>query len=144
MEAAGRLLHRNWDLYDTRHTVFECRGMAPAELEAGYWRAYRDFYRWGSILRGAWTKPTWIQAGRHAAYAAGWKKFEPLWDALIRARQAAYALPVLESVLEAFGRHGTGEISPRRGTSAAHARRAPRDQPDTARGAAGTLFALPE
>ena len=27
MEADGRLLHRDWDLYDTRHVVFETRGM---------------------------------------------------------------------------------------------------------------------
>ena len=27
--------------------------MSAATLEAGYWRAYRDFYRWGSIARGA-------------------------------------------------------------------------------------------
>jgi radical SAM superfamily enzyme YgiQ (UPF0313 family) len=144
MEAAGRLLHRDWDLYDTRHAVFRTRLMQPAELEAGYWQAYRDFYRWGSILQGARTKPTWIQAGRHVAYAAGWKKFERLWDALIRARQVAYALPVLESVLEAFGRSRPAEISPRRGTSAADSADAPAEQPGTAEGAAGTLFAFPE
>jgi len=45
MAADGRLLHRNWDLYDTRHTVFRTRGMSEQALEAGYWRAYRDFYR---------------------------------------------------------------------------------------------------
>jgi radical SAM superfamily enzyme YgiQ (UPF0313 family) len=104
MVAAGRLLHRNWDLYDTRHTVFRCRGMAPAELEAGYRRAYRDFYRWGSILRGARTQSAWTGVLRHLAYAGGWKKFEPLWDAIIRTRQVARALPVLESVLGGFGR----------------------------------------
>jgi len=53
MEGQGRILHRDWDLYDTRHVVFETRGMKAEELEAGYWRAYRDFYRWGSIFRGA-------------------------------------------------------------------------------------------
>ena len=48
----------NWDLYDTRHVVYRPARMSPEALEAGYWRAYRDFYRWGSILRGARTKPT--------------------------------------------------------------------------------------
>ncbi len=99
MEAEGRILHRDWDLYDTRHVVYETRGMKAAELEAGYWRAYRDFYTWGSILRGAATKPTWRGRIRHAAYAAGWKKFEPLWDFIIRMRNASRALPVLEAVL---------------------------------------------
>lgn len=99
MEAEGRILHRDWDLYDTRHVVYETRGMKAAELEAGYWRAYRDFYSWGSIFRGAATKPTWRGRIRHAAYAAGWKKFEPLWDFIIRLRNASRALPVLEAVL---------------------------------------------
>ena len=99
MEAEGRILHRDWELYDTRHVVFATRGMSGEELEAGYWRAYRDFYRWGSILRGASTKPEWSGGLRHFAYAAGWKKFEPLWDWVIRARRVARMLPVLEAVL---------------------------------------------
>ncbi len=41
---------------------------------------------------------------RHAAYAAGWKKFEPLWDLVIRAKRTALMLPVLETVLSEFGR----------------------------------------
>ena len=84
LEAEGRLLHRDWDLYDTRHAVFAPRGMTAAQLEAGYWRAYRDFYRWGSILRAAATKPTLAGRLRHVAYAGGWKKLEPLWDLVIR------------------------------------------------------------
>jgi len=99
MESEGRILHRNWDLYDTRHVVFHTRAMQAAALEAGYWRAYRDFYRWGSILRGASRKATWAGRLRHAAYAAGWKKFEPLWDLVIRARRVCQMLPVLEAVL---------------------------------------------
>src|SRR4029077_14232158 len=39
MEAEGRILHRDWELYDTRHVVFATRGMSGEELEAGYWRA---------------------------------------------------------------------------------------------------------
>ena len=130
MEAEGRLLHRDWDLYDTRHTVFRCKGMTPEDLEAGYWRAYRDFYRWGSILRGAATKPTWAGALRHAAYAGGWKKFEPLWDAVIRARQVTHALPALEAVLNGFGRRG--KAVPREGAAAGRPR------------PAGTLFSAHE
>jgi radical SAM superfamily enzyme YgiQ (UPF0313 family) len=103
MKAQGRLLHSDWDLYDTRHAVFRHPAMTAEELEGGYWRAYRDFYRWGSILRGASTKPS-LRAGlRHVAYAAGWKKFEPLWDWIIRTRRTAAALPVLEAVLRGFG-----------------------------------------
>ncbi|TCO45284.1 B12-binding domain-containing radical SAM protein [Actinocrispum wychmicini] len=124
MAAAKRLLHSDWDLYDTRHVVFEPAGMSARELETGYWNAYRDFYRWGSILRGAKTKPTSRGKLRHAAYAAGWKKFEPLWDLVIRAKRAGQALPLLETVLSWPGadrlpvagrdglRRGAGPVAP--------------------------------
>ncbi len=101
MEAEGRLLHRDWDLYDTRHAVFEPRGMSAAQLEAGYWHAYRDFYRWSSIVRAAATKPTLAGRVRHAAYAGGWKKLEPLWDLVIRSGLVARTRPLLERVLDA-------------------------------------------
>jgi radical SAM superfamily enzyme YgiQ (UPF0313 family) len=103
MEAQARLLHSDWERYDTRHAVFRHPRMTSAQLEAGYWGAYRDFYRWSSILRGASRKPTWRGKLRHAAYAAGWKKFEPLWDWIIRARRTATVIPVLEAVLRGFG-----------------------------------------
>jgi len=110
MQAEGRILHRDWDLYDTRHVVFRTRGMRAEELEAGYWRAYRDLYRWGSIFRSAATKPEWRGRLRHFAYAAGWKKFEPLWDFVIRTRRVAHMLPVLETVLGSGG--GDAEPAP--------------------------------
>jgi radical SAM superfamily enzyme YgiQ (UPF0313 family) len=103
MRAQGRILHRDWDLYDTRHTVFRPAGMTGRQLEDGYWRAYRDFYRWGSIWRGASTKALPRDRLRHLAYAGGWKKFEPLWDLLIRSGQVLHALPLLEAALGSFG-----------------------------------------
>jgi len=45
---------------------------------------------------------------RHLAYAAGWKKFEPLWDFIIRAKRAGTMLPVLETILSEFGRRSPG------------------------------------
>jgi hypothetical protein len=101
MEAEGRLLHRDWDLYDTRHAVFRPARMTPRQLEEGYWRAYREFYSWSGIVRGAATQPDLAATLRHAAYAIGWKKCEPVWDALIRSRRVARGLPLLERVLEA-------------------------------------------
>ena len=103
MAAQGRITTSDWDLYDTRHAVYRPAKMTPETLEAGYWRAYRDFYRWRSIFRGAWTKDAFAGKLRHIAYAGGWKKFEPLWDWVIRARRVANALPVLEGVLAGFG-----------------------------------------
>jgi radical SAM superfamily enzyme YgiQ (UPF0313 family) len=103
MAKAGRLLHSDWDLYDTRHVVYKPARMTAQQLETGYWQAYRDFYRWGSIVRGARTKPTMRDKARHVAYAGGWKKLEPCWDLVIRARRAGHALPLLEAVLSGFG-----------------------------------------
>ena len=118
MEAEGRLLHRDWDLYDTRHVVFRTRGMSAKELESGYWRAYRDFYRWGSILRGASSKDHPVAALRHFAYAAGWKKFEPLWDWAIRTRQVLRMRPALEQILRGFGRQAEARPDGRVGSFA--------------------------
>jgi hypothetical protein len=102
--AERRILSRDWDRYDTRHAVFQPAQMSPAVLEAGYWRAYERFYAWSAIFRGAAMKSAMLPALRHVAYAAGWKKLEPLWDWIIRARQVACMLPVLEQVLAGFDR----------------------------------------
>ncbi|MFL5806726.1 MAG: B12-binding domain-containing radical SAM protein [Roseiflexaceae bacterium] len=110
--AQGRLLHQRWDWYDTRRTVFRPAQMTPEALEAGYWRAYRDFYRWGAIVRGAWARDSWTERLRHIAYAGGWKKFEPLWDWVIRAKRVTHMLPLLEGILEGFGAHPPGKGAP--------------------------------
>ena len=104
MMAQGRITTQDWDLYDTRHAVFRPAKMTAEALEAGYWRAYREFYRWGSIFRAAWTKEDVLGRLRHLAYTGGWKKFEPLWDWVIRAKRVANFLPLLEAVLEGAGR----------------------------------------
>jgi radical SAM superfamily enzyme YgiQ (UPF0313 family) len=109
MQRERRLLHSKWDLYDTRHTVFSPARMSASELEHGYWRAYRRFYRWRSIARGAAAHGDVVAGLRHAAYAVGWKKLEPLWDVIIRARRATAMLPVLETILEEFGRRPPSE-----------------------------------
>jgi radical SAM superfamily enzyme YgiQ (UPF0313 family) len=99
-----RLTTDDWDLYDTRHAVFRPARMSATELESGYKWAYREFYRWKSIVRGASEHDDLVAGLRHLAYAAGWKKFEPLWDFVIRARRAGTMLPILEAILSEFGR----------------------------------------
>jgi radical SAM superfamily enzyme YgiQ (UPF0313 family) len=99
-----RLTTHDWDLYDTRHAVFRPARMTGAELEYGYHWAYREFYRWRSIVRGASAHGDLVAGLRHLGYSAGWKKFEPLWDFIIRARRAGAMLPVLETILTEFGR----------------------------------------
>jgi hypothetical protein len=42
---------------------------------------------------------------RHIGYAGGWKKFEPLWDWVIRAKRTGNMLPALETILSGFGKH---------------------------------------
>jgi radical SAM superfamily enzyme YgiQ (UPF0313 family) len=102
--ADGRITDTDWDHYDTRHVVYRPLRMTPEELSAGYRRAYRSFYAWGSIVRGAFGQRTLHQAARHLTYAGGWKRFEPLWDAIIRSRRVSTMLPLLETTLDAFGR----------------------------------------
>lgn len=108
LTAQGRIAIHDWDLYDTRHAVFRPSLMTADELERGYRSAYREFYRWGSLLRGASAHGDPIAALRHLAYAAGWKKFEPLWDLVIRAKRAGMMLPLLEGILGDFGRRSPG------------------------------------
>lgn len=108
MEAERRITTYDWDLYDTRHTVYKPARLTPDILEAGYWRAYRDFYRWGSILRGASHKETLGGKLRHVAYAGGWKKLEPMWDMVIRAKRVTNMLPLLEAILAGFGQRTLG------------------------------------
>ena len=122
MAAEHRIVHRDWDRYDTRHVVFRPAGMDARTLESGYRRAYQDFYRWGSIWAGARAQSTPWDRIRHLAYAGGWKKFEPVWDLAIRSRQVLHALPLLEAVLTGFGHHNpqlTRPFSPARGTVSA-------------------------
>ena len=64
-----------------------------------YDNAYRDFYRWSSIARGSRSHDSMKHQAKHFFYAAGWKKFEPLWDYAIRAKRLAMMTPLLEGVL---------------------------------------------
>jgi radical SAM superfamily enzyme YgiQ (UPF0313 family) len=104
LAAEGRITSSDWDLYDTRHAVYRPAKMTAQALEVGYWQAYRDFYRWGSILRAASAKDRWGARLRHVAYTGAWKKFEPLWDWVIRAKRVSGMLPLLEAVLAGLGR----------------------------------------
>jgi len=99
MQQQKRLITNNWDLYDTRHVVYQPALMSPETLVNGYWQAYRDFYAWSAIFKSAWVKPASQDKLRHLAYTGAWKKCEPIWDFLIRAKQVNRLLPTLENVL---------------------------------------------
>src|SRR5678815_4243163 len=51
MEQEGRLLHRNWALYDTAHAVFRPKRMTAEELEQGYAWIYQRLFSHASIWR---------------------------------------------------------------------------------------------
>jgi radical SAM superfamily enzyme YgiQ (UPF0313 family) len=84
MEAEGRLLHRNWDLYDTAHVVFRPRQMSPEELLLGYDWLYRRLFSHASIWR---RRPA--EWGAVPTYLAGcylYKRSNRLWHFLIKRR----------------------------------------------------------
>ncbi len=99
MEAEGRILTRNWDLYDTRHVVYKTRGLTAIELEQGYHWAYKEFYRWANILEASFKHDSVKHRLKHLFYMGGWKKFEPLWNFIIKTGGLNEMLPMLESVL---------------------------------------------
>jgi radical SAM superfamily enzyme YgiQ (UPF0313 family) len=99
MKAAGRIETDDWDLYDTRHVVYKTRRMSAEQLKEGYDWAYEEFYRWGSIFRASAHHDTWDRRLKSFCYTAGWKKLEPLWNTLIRARRLRNLRPVLEGIL---------------------------------------------
>jgi radical SAM superfamily enzyme YgiQ (UPF0313 family) len=99
MEQEGRIATRDWNLYDTRHVVYRPARLKPEVLEKGYEWAYREFYRWSAIGRASLSHGTLKHQAKHFFYAAGWKKFEPLWDLVIRVRQLRCMTPLLEAVL---------------------------------------------
>ena len=99
MTREGRMLTHDWNLYDTRNVVYRPARLKPEKLKAGYDWAYREFYRWNAIARASLHHGTLKHQAKHFFYAAGWKKFEPLWDLIIRARQLTHVTPLLEGVL---------------------------------------------
>jgi radical SAM superfamily enzyme YgiQ (UPF0313 family) len=99
MEKEGRITTRNWDLYDTRNVVYRPARLEPQRLKDGYDWSYREFYRWSSIARASLSHGSLKHQAKHFFYAAGWKKFEPLWDLVIRARRLRIMTPLLEAIL---------------------------------------------
>lgn len=99
MEAEGRILTRDWDKYDTRTVVYKTRGLTAGELEAGYWWAYEEFYKWNNIFKASMQHASHLHKAKHFLYAGGWKKFEAVWNFLIKTKNLNNTLPLLEGVL---------------------------------------------
>lgn len=89
MEAAGRLLHKDWDQYDTAHVVFQPQHMSPAELAAGYAWCYQKLFSHGSIWR---RRPHQLRAVLpYLAMSYLYKRSNLFWHLLIRHRLTALA-----------------------------------------------------
>jgi hypothetical protein len=105
MQKQGRITTRNWDRYDTRHVVYQTKNITAEELESGYHWAYREFYNWSNIFRASTRHDNVKHMLKHFAYSGGWKKFEPLWNFVIKTKSLGGMLPLLESILSKVNTH---------------------------------------
>ncbi len=84
MELEGRLLHKDWSLYDTAHVVFKPRHISPEELMEGYAWCYRRLFSHASIWR---RRPTDVAAVLpYLGMSYLYKRSNWLWHYLIRYR----------------------------------------------------------
>lgn len=82
MEAEGRILHRDWTLYDTGHAVFRPRHMSPQELEQGYAWIYQRLFSHASIWR---RRPDqWQAIPLYLAMSYLYKRSNRIWHWLIQ------------------------------------------------------------
>jgi radical SAM superfamily enzyme YgiQ (UPF0313 family) len=101
MESEGRLLHRNWDLYDTSHAVFRPKHMSPEQLEEGYAWCYQKLFSHRSIWRRRPADRAAVPGYLAMSYL--YKRSNFFWHLLIRHRLTARAWRPL--VNEARRRH---------------------------------------
>jgi radical SAM superfamily enzyme YgiQ (UPF0313 family) len=75
LESQGRILTRNWELYDGQHVVFEPAQMSVEQLQRGTEQAWKHAYSWPNMARrlrqspGSWLLKWATNLGyRHYAY----------------------------------------------------------------------------
>jgi radical SAM superfamily enzyme YgiQ (UPF0313 family) len=51
LDAQGRILTRNWEMYDAQHVVFQPAHMSVDELQRGTERAWKHAYSWSNMAR---------------------------------------------------------------------------------------------
>jgi radical SAM superfamily enzyme YgiQ (UPF0313 family) len=61
MDAAGRILTRDWSRYNGHSVVFQPRNMTPAELADGFRHVWRSVYSYPSILRRLVGRPVLLK-----------------------------------------------------------------------------------
>jgi radical SAM superfamily enzyme YgiQ (UPF0313 family) len=87
MEREGRILHRDWDLYDTGHVVFQPQHMSTQELADGYAWCYDTLFSHRSIWRRRPSDRRAVLAYLAMSYL--YKRSNRFWHLLIRHRLTA-------------------------------------------------------
>jgi radical SAM superfamily enzyme YgiQ (UPF0313 family) len=63
LEAEGRILTKNWELYDAQHVVFQPTQMTPQQLYDGHEKAWKHTYSYGAMatryLKSRIQTPVW-------------------------------------------------------------------------------------
>jgi radical SAM superfamily enzyme YgiQ (UPF0313 family) len=88
----GRILTRDWELYDGQHVVFQPRNMTTKQLADGHERAWKSVYRYSAIASRLWKagalEPLGIAANLgyrfyahrlHRFYNCDWHLSTPPW-----------------------------------------------------------------
>jgi radical SAM superfamily enzyme YgiQ (UPF0313 family) len=114
MESEGRLLHKDWRLYDTAHVVFRPKHMTPEQLAEGYAWCYRRLFSHRSIWR---RRPEDLRAvPAYLAMSYLYKRSNLFWRLLIRHRlTAAVWRPLVETTRRRhirFRRRLAAKVSP--------------------------------
>ncbi len=84
LESEGRILHRDWSLYDTAHVVFRPKKMSADELYEGYAATYRRLFSHRSIWRRRPADGSAVLPYLGMSYL--YKKTNRLWPWIIRHR----------------------------------------------------------
>jgi radical SAM superfamily enzyme YgiQ (UPF0313 family) len=84
LESEERILHRDWDKYDTAHVVFKPKNMSCEELERGYAWCYEKLFSHRSIWKRRPTDRDAILAYLAMSYL--YKRSNRFWHLLIKYR----------------------------------------------------------
>jgi radical SAM superfamily enzyme YgiQ (UPF0313 family) len=84
LEAEGRILHRDWDKYDTAHVVFQPKHLGIEELEHGYAWCYDRLFSHSSIWKRRPTDRRAVLAYLAMSYL--YKRSNRFWHLLIKHR----------------------------------------------------------
>ena len=70
LESEGRILTRNWELYDGQHVVFQPAQMTVEQLQMGIERAWQHCYSVPSMVKRMAHSPSplWVRLGANLGY----------------------------------------------------------------------------